>query len=138
MTEAKLQQIAANVLMCKTLKEAATQSGISDRTLRKIRKTADFKEALNAARAAAFERVIDVMCAAAPESAEQLIAITKDKTAPASARVAAARSVLDFASAYSKLQDVLDRISEFESFFGGMTGNDEQYEEDDPRGDGTA
>lgn len=130
MTEAKLQQLAANVIMCKTWKEAAAQSGISDRTLRKIRKTAEFQEALEAARSAAYERVIDRMCAAAPESAEQLIAIMKDDTAPASARVAAARSVLDFASTYSKLREVLDRISEFEAFFGGITDNGEQYEQD--------
>ena len=130
MTEAKLQQLAANVIMCKTWKEAAAQSGISDRTLRKIRKTAEFQEALEAARSAAYERVIDRMCAAAPESAEQLIAIMKDDTAPASARVAAARSVLDFASTYSKLREVLDRISEFEAFFGGIIDNGEQYEQD--------
>lgn len=129
MTEAKLQQLAANVIMCKTWKEAAAQSGISDRTLRKIRKTAEFQEALEAARSAAYERVIDRMCAAAPESAEQLIAIMKDDTAPASARVAAARSVLDFASTYNKLQGVLDRISEFEAFFGRMEDNGEQYEQ---------
>lgn len=110
MTEAKIQQLAGNVLMCKTLKEAATQSGISERTLRRIRKTADFQEALNAARAAAFERVYDVVCAAAPESAAQLIAIMNDQSAPASARVAAARSVLDLARTYYERTDIIERL----------------------------
>ena len=129
MTEAKLQQIAGNVLMCKTLKEAAERSGISERTLRRIRKTEDFHDALDAARAEAFERVIDMMCAAAPEAAAQLRAIANDPNAPASARVAASRSVLDFASAYTDMRNVLDRISAIETIFGRMTG----YEyEDDP------
>lgn len=121
MTEAKLQQLAANVIMCKTWKEAAAQSGISDRTLRKIRKTAEFQEALEAARSAAFERVFDVVCSAAPESAEQLIAITNDQSAPASARVAAARSILDLARAYYEQRGIFDRISALEAAFERMT-----------------
>lgn len=110
MTEAKLQQLAANVILCKTWKEAAAQSGISDRTLRNIRKTAEFQEALNAARAEAFERAVDAICAAAPESAAQLKAISEDPTAPASARVAASRFMLEFARDHYNREDILERL----------------------------
>lgn len=121
MTEAKLQQLAANVLACKTLKEAAAQSGITERTLRRIRKTAEFQAALDAARAVAFERVFNVVCAAAPDGAEQLSTIMKDQSAPASARVAAARSILDLARAYYEQRGILDRISALEAAFERMT-----------------
>lgn len=130
MTEAKLQQLAANVLMCKTLKEAAAQSGISERTLRRIRKTGEFQAALDTARAAALERVFDVVCAAAPDSAEQLLKISSDPAAPASARVAAARAVLDLALAYHDQRNILDRIAELETFFERMT----TYEDTDDQG----
>ena len=126
MTEGKLQRVAGNVLMCKTLKEAAAQSGISERTLRRIRKTDEFHEAMTAARAEAFERVFDVVCAAAPDSVAQLIAITNDPAAPASARVAAARSVLEFARACYDQRSILDRISALEAIFEGMTDDDKQ------------
>lgn len=134
MTEAKIQQIAANVLMSTTLKEAAAQSGISERTLRRIRGTADFQTALDAARAAAFERVYDVVCAAAPESAAQLIAIMNDQSAPASARVAAARSVLDLARVYYDQRSILERISMLEAIIERTT----DYEGDEQRGGGPA
>ena len=110
MTEAKLQQLAANVLMCKTLKEAAAQSGISERTLRRIRKTGEFQAALDTARSAAFERAVDAICSAAPENVEQLKAISTDPDAPASARVAAARFMLEFARDHYSREEIIERL----------------------------
>lgn len=68
MTEAKMKKIAADILSCKTLREVAARNGISERSLRRIRGKEEFQRVLAAARAEAFERVIDSVYASAPDS----------------------------------------------------------------------
>ena len=120
MTEARMEKIALDMLICKTLKEVAEKNNISELTLRRLRKTAEFDAILSQKRAEAFERVFDAACSAAPESVAQLILIMNDKAAPASARVSAARSILDVAHGYYEQTEVLDRIAVLESMYERM------------------
>ena len=126
MTESKMEKIAADMLLCRTLKEVAEKNGITERTLHRIRSTDDFQRILTEARSKAFEGVFDVVCAAAPESAMQLIEIMRDPKAPASARVSASRSILDFAQRYSRDTEVFDRISALEKDFRRITYEDDE------------
>lgn len=126
MTESKMEKIAADMLICRTLREVAEKNGITDRTLRRIRETENFRRILAAARSKAFEGVFDVVCAAARESALQLIEIMRDPQAPASARVSASRSILDFAQGYYNQTEILDRISALEKLFGRMTDEEDE------------
>lgn len=126
MTESRMEKIATDMLICRTLKEVAEKNGITERTLRRIRNTEDFHRILMEARSKAFEGVFDVVCAAAPESAMQLIEIMRDPKAPASARVSASRSIMDFAQGYYNQTEILDRISALEKHFERMTYEDEE------------
>ena len=119
-----MEKLAADMLSCRTLKEVAEKNGITDRTLRRIRWSEEFQRILTDARNKAFEGVFDVVCAAAPESAQHLLEIMRDPKAPASARVSASRSILEFAQGYYKQTEVLDRIANLESLFEGMTFNE--------------
>lgn len=124
MTEAKMEKIAADMLSCKTLREVAARNGISERSLRRIRGKEEFQRVLATARAEAFERVIDSVYASAPDSVQQLIGIMNDPKAPASARVSASRSILEYAHSYYNQIEILDRIAALEQHFERMT-NDE-------------
>lgn len=126
MTESKMEKIAADMLLCRTLKEVAEKNGIAERTLRRIRNTEDFQRIQMEARSKAFEGVFDVVCAAAPESAMQLIEIMRDQKAPASARVSASRSILEFAQGYYNQTEILDRISALEKHFERLTYEDDE------------
>lgn len=126
MTESKMEKIAADMLLCRTLKEVAEKNGITERTLRRIRGTDDFQRILTEARSKAFEGVFDVVCAAAPESAIQLIEIMRDQKAPASARVSASRSILEFAQRHSRDTEVFDRISALEKDIRRITYEDDE------------
>lgn len=126
MKESKMEKIAADMLICRTLREVAEKNGIAERTLRRIRNTEDFQRILMETRSKAFEGVFDVVCAAAPESAMQLIEIMRDPKAPASARVSASRSIMDFAQGYYNQTEILDRISALEKHFERMTYEDDE------------
>lgn len=126
MTESKMEKIALDMLLCRTLREVAEKNGITERTLWRIRNTDEFQRILTEARAKAFEGVFDVVCAAAPESAMQLIEIMRDPKAPASARVSASRSILDFAKGYYDQTEILERILALENLFGRMTDEEDE------------
>lgn len=122
MTEAKMERIAADMMLPGvTLKEVAARNGISDRTLRSLRKTEAFQRVIAAARAEAYERVFDVVCKSAPDSVRQLIEIMQDPKAPASARVSASRSILEYAQGYYNQAEILERIATLERHFERMT-----------------
>ena len=121
----KMKQLAATVLASRTMKEAAAKSGISERTLRRIRKEPDFLAALDEVRASALESMVNVVCDNAAAGAGQLVSIMNDSTAPASSRVSAARAILDTAKAYHDQVEIYDRITALEQHFERMT-DDEQ------------
>lgn len=126
MTEAKMEKIAADMLLPgMTMKGIAERNGVSDRTLRNLRKTEAFQRVLATARAEAFERVFDSVCAFSQDSVQQLIGIMNDPKAPASARVSASRSILEYAHSYYNQIEILERIAALEQHFERMT-NDEQ------------
>ena len=118
MTDEKLLKLALNVISCKTLKEAAVKSGISERTLRRIRKTQEYQAILSESRSEVYSRAYDYALSAAPNCVEQLVTISMDKNAPASARVAAARAILDLGQGYLDNREVRDRLTVIENAIG--------------------
>ena len=120
MTAEKMEKIAVDMLACKNLKEVSEKNKISDRTLRRLRRTADFQAIQAKVRAEAFDRAFDAACAAAQDSVRLLVDTIKDPAAPASARVSASRSILDLSKEYYNQIEILDRLSALESIVEGM------------------
>lgn len=78
----------------RTQAEAAELAGVSERTVRRRLEGAPFRRAVARQRAASLERAAGVLAAMIDEAAATLRAVMADPDAPASSRVAAARTVL--------------------------------------------
>lgn len=93
--------------------------------MRRIRESDEFKKILTSLRAEAYERVIDLVCASAQESVQQLLGVVKDNNAPASARVSASRTILEYANKYYDEIVYTDRLEALEKHFERMGLNDQ-------------
>ena len=97
-----------------TMKAAADKIGITPRTLYKWLKMPEFRSAYMAAKREAVSVAITRLQQAATEAVETLRAIMNDPKKPASARVAAARSILEMAIKATEIEDLEIRIEELE------------------------
>jgi len=97
-----------------TMKAAADKIGITTPTLYKWLKLSEFKAAYREARREAVSVAITRLQQAATEAVEALRAIMNDASKPASARVAAARSILEMAIKAIEIEDLEVRIEELE------------------------
>jgi uncharacterized membrane protein (DUF106 family) len=97
-----------------TIKAAAQKVGITTPTLHKWLKLSEFKAAYREARREAVTVAIARLQQAAAEAVEALRAIMNDTSKPASARVSAARSILELAFMGIEIEDLEVRIEELE------------------------
>lgn len=97
-----------------TMKAAADKIGITTPTLYKWLKLPEFRSAYMQAKREAVSVAITRLQQAATEAVEALRAIMNDASKPASARVAAARSILEMAIKAVELEDLEIRIEELE------------------------
>jgi uncharacterized membrane protein (DUF106 family) len=97
-----------------TIKAAAQKVGITTPTLHKWLKLSEFKAAYREARREAVTVAIARLQQAAAEAVEALRAIMNDTSKPASARVSAARSILELAIKAIEIEDLEVRIEELE------------------------
>lgn len=97
-----------------TMKAAADKIGITPRTLYKWLKMPEFRSAYMQAKREAVSVAITRLQQAATEAVEALRAIMNDASKPASARVAAARAILEMAIKAIEIEDLEVRIEELE------------------------
>lgn len=97
-----------------TIKAAAQKVGITTPTLHKWLKLPEFRSAYMAAKREAVTVAIARLQQAAAEAVEALRAIMNDTSKPASARVSAARSILELAIKAIEIEDLEVRIEELE------------------------
>ena len=97
-----------------TIKAAADKIGITPRTLYKWLKMPEFRSAYMQAKREAVSVAITRLQQAATEAVEALRAIMNDTSKPASARVSAARSILELAIKAIEIEDLEVRIEELE------------------------
>jgi DNA-binding MurR/RpiR family transcriptional regulator len=110
------QEVAiAALLTCPTLAEAAQRAGISEPTLGRWLRRDDFQTAYRQARREAVSQAIAHLQRVSGEAVETLRAIMADGKAPASARVTAARAVLEVAIKAVELEDLEARIADLEA-----------------------
>jgi len=97
-----------------TIKEAAEVAGIGQTTIFRWMQDPQFRRAYKDARSRLVELAISQVQKVCGEAVLVLHSIMKDKKLPASARVSAARTTLDFAMRGVELEDLRERIEKLE------------------------
>lgn len=110
----KKDQAVIALLTEPTMKAAADKVGISDMTLWKWTQLPEFRSAYMDAKREAVSFAIAKLQQSTLEAVEALRAVMNDPNKPASARVAAARSILEMAIKAIEIEDLEVRITELE------------------------
>src|SRR5215831_5635195 len=101
------QELAlAALLTCSAITDAAKQCGIGEVTLHRWLKDATFQAAYREARRAVVQHAITQVQQATGEAVETLRRVMQDPEAPASAKVSAAKNILDTAVKAVELEDL--------------------------------
>jgi hypothetical protein len=111
----KQEQTIAALLTCDSLIAAAAQCGIAEATLHRWLKDDGFQTAYREARRAVVQFAIVHVQRAAAEAVDTLRAVMHDSESPASARVSAAKAILDTAVKAIELEDLEARIAALEA-----------------------
>jgi hypothetical protein len=110
------QELAiAALLTCRAITDAAHQCGIGEVTLHRWLKDDGFQTAYRAARRAVVQHAVVQVQRATAEAVETLRAVMHDSESPASARVSAAKTILDTAIKAIELEDLEARIVALET-----------------------
>ncbi len=113
----KQDQAIAALLEQPTISKAAKKAGVGERTLLRWLKLDDFQLAYRIARRALVSQAIAHLQQTTGKAVETLRLVMKDKSAPASAKVAAARIALDLAFKAIETEDVEQRLKALEQRF---------------------
>ena len=97
-----------------TILAAAESVGVGESTLRRWLKDGDFLTAYRAARREAVSQAVGHLQGACSVAVVALTDISQDVNCPASARVSAARTVLELALKGVELEDLAVRVGELE------------------------
>lgn len=108
------EEIAIILFTSSSIKEAAEKSGVSISTLYRLRKKEEFKTVFNKIKEETFNDAMEKAQNYCLESLEVLRTIMKDLDATDSARVSAARTVLDLGLVMYENQNIVERLNELE------------------------
>ena len=111
------QELAIVALVaCGSITAAAQQCGVAEGTLHRWLKHTVFQAAYREARRAMVQHAITQVQRATGEAVETLRTVMQDAEAPASARVSAAKAVLETAVKAVELEDLEARIATLEQY----------------------
>jgi phage terminase small subunit len=110
----KQEALISALLTAPSLAAAAQQAGLSEVTAWRWLKDATFQAAYREARRAVVQHAIAQVQQATGEAVETLRAVMQDADAPASAKVSAAKTILDTAVKAVELEDLEARIAALE------------------------
>jgi hypothetical protein len=108
------ERAIAALLSAPTIAEAAKAAGIGEATLGRWLKDERFATAYRDARRAVLSVAMNRIQRAIDKAVSTLEAVMDDTQAPASARVSAARSVLEMSAKTIELDDLAARVAEIE------------------------
>lgn len=106
----------ANLLTESTVKEAAQKSGIGEATAYRWMKDPAFQEAYREARWQSVSQAISQSQQLSVEAMNTIRSIMNNESAPAGARLSAARSILEFAVKTAELEDLTARVETLEQY----------------------
>jgi dsDNA-specific endonuclease/ATPase MutS2 len=111
----KQQQAIASLLNCPTVVEAAKAVGVAEVTIHRWLATPQFKEAFRKARAQIVDQAIIKIQQAASEAVKTLQDIATGLDRKDSARVSAAKAILDHTLRATELESLASRIDRIEN-----------------------
>jgi len=111
----KQETLISALLLAPTLADAAHTTGIGEVTAWRWLKEPTFQGAYREARRAVVTQAIAQVQRATGEAVETLRSVMQDKDAPASAKVSAAKAILDTAIKAVELEDLEARIAALEA-----------------------
>ena len=111
----KQAALLAALLEKPTVAEAAEAAGVSLRSAWRYLSEPDFQTEYRAARRAAVEHTIARLQADGAHAARVLREVADDAQAPASARVAAARAIIEQGLSGAKLQDLAEEVEQIKA-----------------------
>ena len=111
----KKREFMTALLTARTVKDAALAVGIGERTAYHwMAKNSTFRAELSRLQDAQLGQVTRLTVAAMTDAVETLRGIMNDRETPATARVAAARSILECGVKFAELLDLAQRVAEIE------------------------
>lgn len=117
MTEAKMRQVALDIVQLPTYKEVIEKNQISKTTFHNLRKNPKFRQILIQTQAEAWEKAINVALRGAEMSVACLMDFVKDSKATPATRIRAAKAVLEMGAEYYDNTRILARIEELENLY---------------------
>jgi hypothetical protein len=111
----KQEHVISALLTQGTLADAASRAGIGEATLRRWLQRNDFQAAYRRARREAVSQAVAHLQRVSGEAVDTLRSIMNDDQKPSSARVTAARVILDMAVKAVELEDLEARIAALEA-----------------------
>jgi hypothetical protein len=118
----KQQKALAALLNCSTVPEAAIACGMGETTLYRFLRDAAFKAQYRHACAEIVAHAITQLQRDAATATKTLRAVCEDREAPASARVSAAKAILEGAIKAVEMQDLAARLDALEAKGGATNG----------------
>ena len=110
MTNDTKEAFALNLILCRTVKEAAQKTGISQSTATRLRKQEGFQKYLSGLKERIYSDTMKRAQALSMDALDTLKGIMQDKKCTDSSRVAAARFLLELGmEAYTK-EKIVDEI----------------------------
>ena len=110
MTNDTKEAFALNLILCRTVKEAAQKTGISQSTATRLRKQEGFQKYLSGLKERIYSDTMKRAQALSMDALDTLKGIMQDKNCTDSSRVAAARFLLELGmEAYTK-EKIVDEI----------------------------
>ena len=112
----KMRRAIDALLTCRTQTEAAQKAGISRQTLRKYRKNPEFEAEYNEAARGVLEDAKTQAAAGLGPAVDALIKIVIDDEAQDTARVSAAKAVLEYSLRLCDYVDIARRLEKLEQY----------------------
>lgn len=105
----------AALISCPTLAEAARSAGIAEKTLWRWLQVPEFQACYRSARQEVVSQAIALIQGCMGAAVNTLKTVAGDDQAPPSARVAAARAILDLGLRVVEIEDLAERIERLEA-----------------------
>ena len=115
-TEQKQERAISALLQAQSLKEAASQAGISEATLHRWLKDEAFQIAYRAAKREVVNHAICRLQRSSGQAVKTLEDVMRDGESPATSRVSAAKIILEMALKGVEVEDLEKRITDLEKF----------------------
>ena len=115
MTADTKEVFALNLILCRTVKEAAQKTGISQSTATRVRKQADFQRLVSNLKDRMYSDTIKRAQALSADALDTLSDIMRDKECTDSSRVAAARFLLELGMESYTKERIIDEIEQLKA-----------------------